>query len=302
MLPCANVGEAESQLKPLSATADLDLALTDLVGDLASYRPGGKVIILEGGGDSDFDQRVVSTLFPEVQEHANLISGTNKVRVRALLEILEAAAEKGHVPFKFFSITDRDSDPVASPQRPQNSFSSDVYHIENYFLVPKYILRVLEALQTVTALNEDALRDELRECAKETLPQVIRHELAEYANDLLVKAINTGTDPNAEDLAAVLSQSVTRSLERLNALETSSLGAATLAELERKARSKYTESIADGTWASKVPGRTVLKRFVGRNVPAVSYEVFRNLVLAQMKDDGYRPPGMKSVIDQVLLT
>jgi hypothetical protein len=89
MLPCGKVQTGESQLKPLSVTADLDLAMIDLVGDLAAYRPSGKVIIFEGGGDSDFDQTVVSSLFPEVLEHANLVSGTNKMRVRVLHETLE---------------------------------------------------------------------------------------------------------------------------------------------------------------------------------------------------------------------
>ncbi|RSK88185.1 hypothetical protein EJF22_24910 [Pandoraea apista] len=96
--------------QPLSVTADLDLAMIDLVGDLAAYRPSGKVIIFEGGGDSDFDQKVVSSLFPEILEQANLVSGTNKLRVRALHETLDAASQKGQLPFKFFAITDRDSD------------------------------------------------------------------------------------------------------------------------------------------------------------------------------------------------
>jgi hypothetical protein len=89
MLPCSTLGPSEQQLRPLTATADLDLALVDLVGDLASYRPSGKVVIFEGGGDSEFDRTVVGALFPELQGKANLISGSNKARVRALHETLE---------------------------------------------------------------------------------------------------------------------------------------------------------------------------------------------------------------------
>lgn len=300
MLPCGKVPRGESQLKPLSVTADLDVALLDLVGDLASYRPSGKVVIFEGGGDSDFDQRVASTLFPEILEQANLVSGSNKLRVRALHETLDSASQKGHLPFKFFAITDKDSDSSALPAKPVNVFSWDVYHIENYFLEPKFILKVLSALQIGTALNEVLIWDELRQCAQDSLPQIIRHELAEYANQKLVASINTSTDPKAANLSAVLYEATTRSVERLKLVYANELNEASLATVEAAARQKYLESIADGTWTSKVRGRDVLKRFVGKHVQTVTYDVFRNLIISTMKDAGYKPPGMKVIIDQIL--
>lgn len=300
MLPCGNVTSGESQLKRLSVTADLDLALVDLVGDLASYRPGGKVVIFEGGGDSDFDQRVTSTLFPELQEHANLVSGSNKVRVRALQETLETAGKKGQLPFKFYSITDRDSGEISKSPTSMNMFSWDVYHIENYFLEPKFIVKILSSLQLGPALTEEQTWDELRQCAQDTLPQLIRHELAEYANNTLVRSINLGTDPKAADLAGVLSESVSRSFDKLNSICKSDLSESVLRQREVEARAKYVESIADGTWVSKVRGRDVLKRFVGKHASSVSYEVFRNLLLSQMRDQGYRPTGMEAVVKRIL--
>jgi predicted ATPase len=300
MLPCGNVPKGESQLKRLSVTADLDLALIDLVGDLASYRPGGKVVIFEGGGDSDFDQRVTLTLFPELQEQANLISGSNKVRVRALQEILESAAKKGQLPFKFFSITDRDSDSSSSSPSSKNMFSWDVYHIENYFLEPKFIAKVLSSLQVGSSLTEEQIWDELRQCAEDTLPQLIRHDLAEFANNSLLQVIDTGTDPKAANLAGVLFQSVTSSIDRINDIYRTKLNEEALGQHETQARGKYVESIADGSWVSRMKGRNILKRFVGKHASSVSYEVFRNLLLSQMKDQGHRPSGMDSVIRKIL--
>lgn len=300
MLPCGNVSKGESQLKRLSVTADLDLALVDLVGDLASYKPGGKVVIFEGGGDSDFDQSVTSMLFPELQEHANLVSGSNKIRVRALQETLETAAKKGQLPFKFFSITDRDSEPASKPTSSVNMFSWDVYHIENYFLVPKFISRVLASLQLGTALTEEEIWDELRQCAQDTLPQVVRHELAEFANNTLVQSIDMGTDPKAADLAGVLFQSVSRSLEKLNTTVQAQLSEQALKKREADIKAKYIESIADGTWVSRIRGRDVLKKFAGKHASSVSYEVFRNLILSQMRDQGFRPEGMEAVIEKIL--
>lgn len=301
MLPCATVPKGQSQLKPLSATADLEMALVDLVGDLAAYRPGGKVVIFEGGGDSDFDQRVTSTLFTKLQEQANLISGSNKIRVRALQETLQSATEKGQLPFQFFSITDRDSGTTAKSTS-GNIFSWDVYHIENYFLESKFIARVLSSLNMGATLTEEAITDELRQCAQDTLPQLIRHELAEGANAALVGAINTGTDPKGADLSNQLHQSISRSLLRLTEVCNTTLAKATLDSQESQLRERYTESLADGTWISKCRGRDVLKRFAGKYAPSVSYEVFRNLLLAQMKDHDYQPPGMALVVEKILST
>jgi predicted ATPase len=299
MLPCAGVPKGQSQLKPLSATADLELALVDLVGDLAAYRPGGKVVIFEGGGDSDFDQRVTSTLFPKLQEQANLISGSNKIRVRALQETLEKATQRGQLPFKFFSVTDRDSGPPAQSSS-VNVFSWDVYHIENYFLEPKFISLVLEMLNVGSVLTEEAIWDELRQCAQDTLPQLIRHELAESANAALVGAINLGTDPKGADLANLLYMSIVRSLERLNDVCSTSLTKVGLEVKESELRSKYNESLANGTWIGKCRGRDILKRFAGKHASSVSYEVFRNLLLSKMKDHGHCPKGMSIVVERIL--
>lgn len=300
MLPCGKVPLGESQLKPLSVTADLDLALIDLVGDLASYRPSGKVVIFEGGGDSDFDQRVTSTLFPEILEQANLVSGSNKIRVKALHEILETASQKGHLPFNFFAITDNDSDSRAVPAKSVNVFSWDVYHIENYFLEPKFIAKVLSALEIGHALSEEAIWDELRQSAQDSLPQLIRHELAEYANQKLINSIKTTTDPKAANLSSVLYAATTRSIERVQAVYKNDLTEEALGAIEKAAKEKYLESIADGTWISKVRGRDILKKFAGKHASSVTYDVFRNLIISNMKDAGYKPAGMKAVIDKIL--
>lgn len=300
MLPCGKVPLGESQLKPLSVTADLDLAMIDLVGDLAAYRPSGKVIIFEGGGDSDFDQKVVSSLFPEILEQANLVSGTNKLRVRALHETLDAASQKGQLPFKFFAITDRDSDVDSPTAKTVNLFSWNVYHIENYFLEPKFISKVLSALSIESKLTDAEIWDDLRQAAQDSLPQLIRHEMASYANKQMIGSIDMSGDPKAADLSAVLSESVIRSFNKVKKAFEVELSIEKLRELEQSIRGRYVESIADGTWASKVKGRDILKRFANKHAPNVTYEAFRNLLISQMKDSGYKPAGMKSVIDEIL--
>lgn len=301
MLPCGNVPKSDSQLKPLLATADLELALVDLVGDLAAYRPGGKVVIFEGGGDSDFDQKMASMLFPELVQQANLISGSNKIRVRALHETLERVEQKGQLPFKFYSITDRDSGPDTAATKSVNSYSWDVYHIENYLLSPKHIQSVLEALGHKAFASEDVLWDELRTCATETLPQLLRHELSIMANDLLIGTLNTSTDPKGGNLPRLLAEAVGRSIDRMAAVKESRLTEGHLSSAEQDARERYNGSLADGSWTTVMRGRDVLRRFCGKHAPSVTYEVFRNLLISRMKDDGFRPTGMDAVVKRILV-
>jgi hypothetical protein len=66
------------QLKLVSADDEVEAVIYDLVGDLAAYSPGKKIVIFEGGGDSDFDVRFVSDLFPGLLRDANLVSGESK--------------------------------------------------------------------------------------------------------------------------------------------------------------------------------------------------------------------------------
>lgn len=299
MLSCGNVPNGESQLKPLSATADLELAIVDLVGDLAAYRPGGKVVLFEGGGDSDFDRRVVATLFPALQEQANLISGSNKARVKALHEILARASEKGELPFTFFAVSDKDTN-TKNQNGNVSLYEWDSYHIENYFLVPLYIIRVLAALGGVNLPTEEEVFDELRNCARETLPELVRHELSEFANAKLVHAINTGTDPKAGDVAGELYGAVERSLRRVQSVTDGDLSLAKLTEKQEELVRKHEESLASGDWIKHFKGRDVLRRFAGKRAPSISYEVFRNLIISQMKDDGYQPAGMKAVLDKII--
>ncbi len=297
MLPCGAVQAGETQLKPLAVTADLELALVDLVGDLAAYRPGGKVVIFEGGGDSEFDQKVTGSLFPELQEKANLISGSNKVRVRALHETLERASEQGLLPFKFFAITDRDANLDNPPA--SKTFTWDVYHIENYFLVPELVSAVVSSLTPSGDQTPEIVADNLRECARETLPQLLRHELAEFANSALIRTINTGTDPAKGDLVGELSAAVARSVERFKAVSDGELSATGLADREKALRERYETALADGSWMSVFRGRDILRRYASR-FTSVPYEILRNLILSRMREAGYRPPGMKTVVEAIL--
>ncbi len=133
MQPAEICDESGNQLQAIELGEALDGAIVDLVGDLATYRPGAKVVFFEGGSDADFDVRMTTTLFPEFGKAVNAISAGNRTQVERLHHLLRKASEAGELGAKFFSVVDQDS---RSVERAADSYEWDRYHIENYLLEP----------------------------------------------------------------------------------------------------------------------------------------------------------------------
>lgn len=301
MIPCGSEPPETSQLRPLTVNQDLELVMTDLVGDLAAYRPGGKAIIFEGGGDSDFDKTIASTLFKEELQGINLLSGTNKMRVKVLHEILERAHTNGDLPTKFYAIMDSDSEGEIDETKGVNRFEWNVYHIENYLLNSQIIADVLNSL---TLTNNNAATDiesKLNSAARKVLPSMLIHRMRAHVNSKIVGAISLGFSPETLTIGKELCIAASRSAARINALIGDTLSEAALVEQEQSLRTEYESCFADGTWKSKLPGRDILKKFVDQEGIKTGYEVFRNLIVTRMATLKYKPDGMKFVIEKILL-
>lgn len=299
MVPCGISG-GQNQLRELRATEDLDIAIADIVGDLAAYRPGGAAIIFEGGGDSDYDQSLTFRLFSTELAGINLLSGSNKTKLSALHEILDRAYSRGDLPTRFYAITDRDSPPSLEARTGLRMFNWDVYHIENYLLEEVYVAKVINALEPTRRITAEMTLNEMRSAARKAVPALVRHRMREHINSNLVSCINLGFDPAAEDIATVASEAVGRSLERINNVVGESLAHSALTDLQRQYEQDFEAAFADGRWKAEVPGREVLKGLVAELGLAVGYEAVRNLIASHMVDDGFKPAGMARVIELVL--
>lgn len=298
MLPCGTVPMGESQMKPLNVSGDLESVLADLVGDLAAYRPGGKALIFEGGGDTDFDKAMTSALFASELRGVNLISGTNKARVRLLHEVLDRAYQAGDLPTKFYAITDGDSD--GSPQTEAvNRFCWDVYHIENYLLDPEIIAWALRSISSSKNVTAGQVMADLEASARKVVPQLLIHRLRVSANSLLVGGIDLGFPPDTLTPASELHAAVRRSVQRIQAVLEHGLSENEIEERERRHRQEIEQCFSDGTWIRKIPGRDILRRFVGDQAPSVGYDVLRNMVLSRMVEIGSQPEGMKAIISRI---
>lgn len=296
-----SVPEAANQASPVLVDEDIERLVIELVGDLAAYRPGGKMVIFEGGSDSEFDIRFTCTLFPRFQAAVNPISGGNKKRVGDLYELLEAARTVGKLPTHFYMITDRDGAALdAAPIH--RKYSWDRYHIENYLLDADFILRVLQDLNLAKGKisTENGVHMELMNCANETIPDLVAHELRTYANATFLKCINLNFTPSTGDTSQSLSAALSRSSERIQESLATKLSRTELKAREKQLAAKATEHLQTGEWRSTFRGREVLRRFVGHYGNGIKYEQFRDLIIARMRDAQHEPAGMKNVIDAIL--
>lgn len=295
--------EGSNQISPVEVAADLDRLVIELVGDLAAYRPGAKIVVFEGDSDSQFDVRMVCTLFPVFQAKINAISGGNKQRVAQLYELLEAARIAGHIPGRFYAVTDSDGDAVAL-HHTATRYSWDVYHIENYLLSPPYILQVLRDINAVkpAVTTESKIYEALRECARMTVDELVCHKLRTNINKSVISCLDLRFDPTRTDVAAAFSETLSRSKGRIDVAIGETFSRAALARMEEELRASTARDLEDDTWTRSFRGREILKRFVSQHGGGLQYEPFRDLVISRMRDAEYKPPGMARVIDAIMAT
>lgn len=294
----ASHDQSAPQIVPITLGEASERALISLVGDIAAYRPGKKVVIFEGGGDSEFDVSLTSRLFPELQDHANLIPSGNKLRVRELHDVLDAAASSGSVPFDTFSITDGDSELAETVTSPR--FKWNVYHIENFLLESEFVRQALIDIGSAdSGIDQNIVYDKLRSSAQSCLPELVRHEMTSASNTLLFDALSLKFDPKRSDIAVALSEAIARSSERVEELIGGRLKADALTAMENGLTRRFEADLATDNWRMTFRGRDILKRFVKDNTSA-SYETFRNIIVSRMCDAGFRPAGMAQVVSKII--
>jgi predicted ATPase len=302
MQEAGTIPVGQNQVQEISVTEELDKGVIALVGDLAAYRPGKKLVIVEGGGESEFDETILTKLFPDFQGQVNLISTGSKAKVRALHEVLDQAKNSGAVPFGFFSIVDKDAD-SPTVNNPTNRFKWDRYHIENYLLEPKYVLKAVRVVEQAKTDNytEAKILESLRRAARKTLPGLVRFQLEDFANRQLTHCIRTNSDRKAAKVSPTLKTAIQETKARLDAAITDELSLPKLKAREGDITQKLRKDLQSKRWLTNFKGRDVLKAFVADFLKGkVSYEIFRNMIINAMREDEFEPRGMKVVLDKII--
>jgi len=287
-----------NQALPVRADDELERAIIDLVGDLATYKPHAKVVILEGAA-SEFDRLMVSRLFPRFAQEVNILSGGGRGRVEGLYKLLAEASATVGLGDRFFAIVDRDTGPPKAPDA-TTIHTWDRYHIENYLLEPKYVLAAIEALVTSSPLSTvENVSEALAASARKGINRLILQELITHANRRMVSEIAIGAPRDASNPVSDLRPSIEGSAQRVETAAAELLEEGHLDEVAKAVADELEAALLSDEWVSRFPGRAVLSDFVSEHVPGVSYESFRNLVIDQMIDDAFEPSGMSSVIEAI---
>lgn len=296
----ADAVERPNQAVLVSASDELDRCVIDLVGDMAAYRPGAKLVLFEGGGDTEFDVRMTSVLFPEFAKRINPISGGSKRRVTDLYELLESARRQGHIPARFYLVTDSDGEAQSSNLPMRHQWGA--YHIENYLLEPCFIQRVLDEVAVSRRIfrHETEIDKGLRESARETIPDLVAHDLRRICNGELLRCIDLEFDPTRRDVDAAIHEAITRSEHKIGKIASTRLTATFLQHRSHEVVAQATESLQSDDWRQTFRGRQVLRRFVGKTGTRINYETFRDLTLARMAEAEYQPVGMARVVTAIL--
>jgi predicted ATPase len=299
MLP-ANASNATSgQAVKISADDEVERAVIALVGDLAAYKPGQKIVIVESTHEADFDASVIRRLFPGTSEKLNLFSGDNKIAVQRLRESLDRTFEQTRVPFNVYAIVDADSDGATSVNDPK-VYKWDVYHIENYLLEPHFIIKVLKDAGVDVFNNESEVEQALKQCAKNSFDSLLAHLLRQEINREMLKMIDFGVDPSRSDVADQLSAAICRSSRRVQEYSSDSQLLVRLRSREASIRRDYEVALDDARWKAIYRGRDILTRFVGLYARGWKYEFFRETIIARMRDAEYQPAGMAAVLNSIV--
>lgn len=294
-------GQVDSQLRPVRADDETEAVIIELVGDLAAYRPGAKVVFFEGQ-ESEFDLKMVSRLFPEIEKIVNFVSGGNKERVQRLHQILDQAVSAGHVPVKIYSVVDKDTGDQQKETAYRRHFSWDVYHIENYLLEPKYILEAMRQIGVYNDMlaDEDAVSKKLNEIARERISELVAHYLREMINGVMVRQIALNANHKTNDLGAEMHRVAIRSIESMQTKLQTDIGVDKLRKLASDYQTTLEKSLDSEDWKKHFRGRDILKRFAGEFCNGIRYEMFRDLVISTMVTDSFQPEGMKKVIQRIV--
>ncbi len=293
-----SLNDGQNQTRKISLENEAEAALIDLIGEFSEYDQNNKIVIFEGE-DSEFDKTMTSSLFPEFENNTNSISAGSKTNVSNLQNILKTAADEGLISKKFISIVDKDSSKVIEDLETLE-FSWDAYHIENYLLNEKYILKVLLDLgYTNEEFNsETKILQCLKECAKENLKFHIQHELNQFVTSELQYSVTTKIN-DSNPLNEEYFKAVEKTISEIESKKSNSLSQKELFKKEKILSNKFGNALKNDSWKTIFNGRNILKCFTNK-INIIRYEQFRNLIISKMKNEGYKPDGMKKVIDQIL--
>ena len=300
----AIAGTHGNQLKKLDRGSNLEAILIDLVGDLASYRPEGKTVLLEGES-SRFDEKMIRRLFPELASRVNFISAGPKKNVKKLQDLVSTMKEKGQIQGDVWSIIDPDDELWnREPMKSGRIREWDAYHIENYLLVPDFILKALQTIDLECGgLNSERdVEQRLETAAEMIIPDLASNRISnniwrDFRKDFPnLQAKITGSQ--VLDIGG-LKEDIKNSGRRIQELVRLWSTTNQLEEELQRERTNLQQSWQRGDWRKKFPGRKILQTFCGELGMNIDADDLRIAIVGEMAKEGYKPQEMQRIFENM---
>lgn len=286
-----------NQISPISQESEFDRTCIDMIGDVANYRPGQPVLIVEG--QLQFDILVLQRLFADEIKGVNVLEAGGKDQVRQRHSALREAADRDGSGRTILSITD--SDGRHDPDEGNGRFQWPAYHIENYLLDPKYIGLALDSLSAKGPGTTSTRYVErmLKESKDEAVTEHLRRRFIGSMKSRLSRSLQHMGNSHGLTVAAIqqrltsYQEAVAKDLETM--MDADSI-AKDLADHEAEIERLQQTSDVPAT----LPGRRVLTILADSTLPRGDYITLRNAILNEMARDGFQPLEMKAVLDRCL--
>lgn len=276
--------------------------LMDLVGDMATFKPKGKVLILEGTSD---DQWIVETLFPEVERQATVVGGGGHTQVKAIRRVFEVVEETEGEAREVFAITDGDWGSHEGRNSHANGGSTnstawDRFHIENYLLEAKYIQRAIQRLsrdREGQRRTEEEIEQLMREAAEDLVEgfanEVVENRVQQQAAQAMsIKARGRQAEPKCEDVANVLRGQTVRMKDQIVQLCATDWTDDTLRKSIAAERNRLRRAVRTDAWKKVFRGRDILRKLTQGLKGRWGYDVLKGEIVRQMQEDTWKPDGM----------
>lgn len=295
----------DNQIHPVDADDEVERLFLELVGDIATFRPTGPLIILEGAS-AGTDKWIVEQLFPKLSETATIVGVGDAGQTQKVAQVFEAIERQNYQRRRVVAIRDGD----ATTRRGRKSddtpgvFEWDRYHIENYLLEEKYVARALRRLTREEANQQIKDKDVLQsltgiagglvgDFARERVEMDLREDFRRSS-----RLPSTAKEASGgKDVAVLLAERAALIAQQVAEYQASFGQETAIRERLATERQDLEETLKGDEWKRCFKGRDILGRFAGSHANGIRRDTFVTAVVREMQADEYQPPGMCQTLE-----
>ncbi len=295
-----NAVRTGNQIRRVENRSSIEQIIIDLAGDLAAYKPDGRIVLLEGA-DSRFDEKMVTRLFPEVAKRVNFVSAGNKKNVLEVQKTIEQMMECGQVQVEANSIVDPDDALLTrEPARRGRRREWGCYHIENYLLNAEFIGLAVKSIDIDGSRDrtEESIERLLEDAAEELITNLAVRQVRDKMWRGLRKEMDMGSGNKAEPAAELRQVLAATTAQVQNEADRWSQAGVIEKEI-RDVEARLRQAWESGEWRKKFPGRNILDALCAKLGGNIEGKRLRIAIVGEMAKAGFKPEGMAKIIESI---